>query len=133
MFALDGLRHAHRSRDIHAEDNRDVLCGITTSCSILHLGRSLEQICDCRGLRDLFFSNHNFVLFVTEFALPELFAISFSEHTHLVEDSFTAWAYLSITSRHLAFVSEDVKGDLEDIGVEFLSVYVLFLLFHGAF
>ena len=133
MFALDGLSHAHRSRNIHAEDNGDVLRGITTSCSVLHLGGSLKQICYCRGLRDLFFSNHNFVLFVTEFALPDLFAGSFSKHTHLVEDSFTAWANLSITSRHLAFVSEDIKGNLEDVSVKFLSVYVLFLLFHGAF
>ena len=133
MSAGDGLSHAHRSRDVHAEDNGDVLCGITANCSVLHLGGSLEQICDSRGLRNLFFSNHNFVLFVTEFALPDLVAISISEHTHLVKDGLTAKAYLGITSRHLAFVSEDVKGDLEDVGVEFLIVSGPFLLFYGAF
>ena len=107
--------------------------GITTSCSVLYLGSSLEQICDCRGLRDLFFTNHNFVLFVTEFTLPDLVAISVSEHTHLIKDSLAAWAYLGITSRHLAFVSENVEGDLEDVGIEFLSVDVPFLLLCYAF
>ena len=99
----------------------------------MHLGSSLEQICDCRGLRDLFFTNHNFVLFVTEFALPDLVSISVSEHTHLIKDSLTAWAYLGVTSRHLAFVSEDVEGNLEDVSIEFLSVDVPFLLLYGAF
>jgi hypothetical protein len=96
------------------------------------LSGGLEQICDCRGLRDFLISNHNVVLFVAEFALPDLIAFSLSEHTHLVKDGLTAWAYFGITGRHLAFVSEDVKGDLENISVEFLSVNILFFLFYGA-
>jgi hypothetical protein len=84
-------------------------------------------------LRDLFLSDHNFVLIVTEFALPDLVTFSISEHTHLVEDGLTALAYLGITSRHLAFDSEDVKGDLEDISVELLSVNILFDFLCGAF
>jgi hypothetical protein len=83
-------------------------------------------------LRDFFLSNHNFVLFVTEFTLPDLVTFSVSEHTHLVEDGLTAWAYLGITSRHLAFVSKDVQVDLENISVEFLSVNIRFFLLSGS-
>ena len=124
VLASDRLSDAHRPRDIHAEDDRDVLCCVASDASVLNLGCCLNKVSNLKTLRDLFLSDHDHVFIVAELANPDLVAILLSDNTLLVEDALTARTDLGITCGHLTLVGQTVEGDLEDIGVELVSILV---------
>ena len=81
-----------------------------------------EQVGDCRSQRDFFVTNHDLVFIIAELTFPDLFTILFCEDTHLVEYCLANCANLSVSGCQLAFVGEDIEGNLEDIGIKLLSV-----------
>jgi hypothetical protein len=129
MFALHGLRYAHRARHIKAEDHRDVL---TNHLAILDLGRGLNQVCDLVVLGNLFVIDHDFIDVAAKFAIPILIAIfSMSKLAELVEHTLALFAQEWVTCGELALVFETFEGDLSHIGVEFLSKLPHFFLGHS--
>ena len=104
------------------------MSSVASSRCILDLSWSFEKVCDLGGPWNLFLCDHDLVFIVAELTHPDLISIDFLEHARLIEDSLAAWAYFGISCGELPLVSENVEGDLEDISVEFLSVYSSVLL-----
>jgi hypothetical protein len=106
VLTLDRLSHTHRSRDVEAEDDGDILA---SELLIYNLGSSLLQIVDSIGGRDFFFVQHDDVLMAAELAIPNLFLTTI----HLlncfdlgvdIEDSLTFLTYLRVSSSHLSSI-----------------------------
>ena len=106
MLTGYGLADAHWARDIAAEHNGNVFWGVASHECILYLGCSLEQVCHFSGLWNLLLTYHYIVFVVAELTIPYLISINLGKFTRLVEDGLTVCADLSVTSGHLALVSE---------------------------
>jgi hypothetical protein len=128
-FALDGFSHAHRSWNIETEDNWDILA---SDLLVLNLGCSLDQVADSFGLRLLFLIKHGqLICVIAEFTLPKHLVFLGRVLNDLgleVHHSLTPFTDLRVACRHFSVFLEAVKGNLEDVGVNFNIVFWSFLL-----
>lgn len=125
MLTLNGLGHAHRTRDIQAEDYGDVLA---CHSSVLNLGCCFEQVGDFIGLRDLLILNHDLVLLMAELTRPNLVITLSFYQTELVEDALASDATLGVTRSELSLVLEALEVDLGHVSVKLLPEFSDLLL-----
>lgn len=61
---------------------------------------------------------------ITELTLPDLLSILLCKNARFVEYSLAVRANFGITSCQLCLVGQAIKSNLEDIGIEFCSIFV---------
>ena len=98
VLSLDCLGDAHGTRDVKAEDDRDVLA---RHLFLLHLSWCLNKIRDFVGFWNFLIINHDFVLLVTELTLPDLLSSLSGQVAQLAEHSFAYLAELGVPCCYL--------------------------------
>lgn len=122
VFAFDGLRDAHRPRNVDAEDDRDVL--VAAHLLILDLLSGFNQICYLVCLRNFLLINKDFIRRIAELASPHLRILTHDglEDAFKVKDTAAFLADERITCGHNAGILQAGKRHLEDIRVCFNNV-----------
>lgn len=122
VLALDLLRAAHGSRLIDAEHHRDIL--LTLSLFILNLCSSFQDEVNSLVFRLLLLFQIDIVLMIAELTDPDLVAVLILLLLHLtvnVEDSLTLLALSGISRSKLSLISEGLKPNPIDVGINLLT------------